>query len=183
MALGRPRGGCRVGGRGGRGDEQQRKPGDKGKNPAGRQRFGCSPMEAALRGERGFLSWAYAYTLAHHVQDTAGLPHFLNISGIIVTIFFLLAQEVKGGENESAGVSKRGALLFVTQGAAGTWSCWISLTSVNTRVLELLLQTTPDISASFHSRHRHLWKEGDLSPLIMPSLLAMEAKSNTVSFV
>ena len=52
---------------------------------------GCTGLEAALwrqlfGGERSFLAWAYARTLAHHVQDTAGFLHFLNISGIIIII-------------------------------------------------------------------------------------------------
>ena len=71
------------GGRGKEIDEQQRKPGDKGRNPAGLQRFGSSPVEAAVQGERGFLAWADTRTLAHHVQDAAGFLHFLNICGIL----------------------------------------------------------------------------------------------------
>lgn len=64
-------------------------------------------------------------------------------------------QEIKGSKNESAGVSKGAALLFLTYSTAGTWSCWISH-NINIRVLELLLQMTTDVSISFHSRYQHL---------------------------
>lgn len=53
--------------------------------------LGCNGLDAALwkqlNRERSFLVWAYACTLAHHVQDTAGLLHFLNVSEIIIILF------------------------------------------------------------------------------------------------
>lgn len=100
--------------------------------------LGCSiweqsPGGSCSVGRRGFLAWTYAHTQVHHVQDTAGLLHLLNISGKIVIIILKLMQGIKGGKNESAGVSKGGALLILTQGMAGTWSCWIRHNNINTR--------------------------------------------------
>jgi len=65
-------------------------------------------------------------------------------------------QEIKTGQNESAGVSKGTALLFLTQSTAGTWSCWISHNNTNIKVLEWFVQMTTDASISFHSRYQHL---------------------------
>lgn len=66
-------------------DEQQR---DKGRNPSRLQWFGISPLEAAIQGGEEFPGLGlHTHTLAHHVQDTARFLHFLNISGIIITMF------------------------------------------------------------------------------------------------
>lgn len=65
-------------------------------------------------------------------------------------------QEIKGGENESAGVSKGAVLLFLNQaqqgpGPAGQAAAMPTLGSWN-----CFLQVTTDDSISFHSRFQHL---------------------------
>lgn len=87
----------------GRGGEQQRKLGDKGRNLGGMKWFGSSPMEAAVEGGEGLPGLGlHVHTgppRAGHSWVSALPKYFWD--------YYCYYFEMKGGENESAGVQQR----------------------------------------------------------------------------